>query len=179
MAPTLDISDSGHIDIRPATPDDADTLVALIRELAEYEKLLHEAHPSAERLREHLSPDVQPGCEAFLAETTGGEPVGFALYFFNYSTFLTRVGVYLEDLFVRPEHRGRGVGFRLLQRVAQVAADRDCERMDWAVLDWNQPAIDFYRQLGAKPLSDWTTMRMETEAIRAVANAGKDECLDG
>jgi len=159
------------IPIRAATPSDAETLVALIRELAEYEKLLHEAHPSAERLREHLSPDAQPGCEAFLAETVAGEPVGFALYFFNYSTFLTRFGVYLEDLFVRPEHRGNGVGFRLLQRVARVAVDRDCERMDWAVLDWNEPAIDFYRQLGAKPLDDWTTMRLTGDTITAVANA--------
>ena len=172
------------VTIRPAIPDDAKTLVALIRELAEYEKLLHEAHPSAERLRGHLAPDAQPGCEAFLAETAEGEPVGFALYLFNYSTFLTRFGVYLEDLFVRPDHRGRGVGFRLLQRVAQVAADRGCERMDWAVLDWNQSAIDFYRQLGAKPLDDWTTMRLETEAIQSVANVRSmkvwtDESPDG
>jgi len=79
--------------------------------------------------------------------------------------------VYLEDLFVRPEHRGNGVGFRLLQRVARVAVDRDCERMDWAVLDWNEPAIDFYRQLGAKPLDDWTTMRLTGDTITAVANA--------
>lgn len=162
------------ISIRSATPADAETLVVLIRELAEYEKLLDEAHPSAENLREHLAPDAQPGCDAFLAETAEGKPVGFALYFFNYSTFLTRFGVYLEDLFVRPEHRGRGIGFHLLQRVAQAAADRGCERMDWAVLDWNEPAIDFYRQLGAKLLDDWTTMRLEAEAIQAVAGAEKD-----
>ena len=175
------------VTIRPAIPDDAETLVALIRELAEYEKLLHEAHPSVERLRQHLDADAQPGCEALVAETQEGEPAGFALYFFNYSTFLTRFGLYLEDLFVRPDHRGHGVGFRLLQRVAQAAADYGCERMDWAVLDWNQSAIDFYRQLGAKPLNDWTTMRLETEAIQSVANvrsaerpnARTDETLDG
>jgi diamine N-acetyltransferase len=165
--------------IRPAVPDDAGIIVALIRELADYERLLDEAHPSAERLREHLAPEAKPGCEAFLAETAEGEPVGFALYFFNYSTFLTRFGVYLEDLFVRPEHRGRGVGFRLLQRVANVAADRGCERMDWAVLDWNQPAIDFYRQLGAKPLGDWTTMRLKTEAIQSLAHASLSEQQEG
>ena len=159
------------VPVRAATPADAETLVVLIQELAEYENLLNEANPSADRLRQQLAPDAQPGCDAFLAETAGGKPAGFALYFFNYSTFLTRFGVYLEDLFVRPEHRGNGVGFRLLQRVARVAADRGCERMDWAVLDWNEPAIDFYRQLGAKPLDDWTTMRLTGDTITAVANA--------
>jgi diamine N-acetyltransferase len=159
---------------RPAAPDDAETLVVLIRELAAYEKLTHEARPDAEALRRHLAPSAQPRVEALLAETDGeGEPeaVGFALVFANYSTFLTRFGLYLEDLYVRPAHQGRGVGFRLLRRVAQMAAARGCERLDWAVLDWNAPAIRFYEQLGAEPLDEWTTMRLGRDAIRAVAEA--------
>ncbi|PEN10364.1 GNAT family N-acetyltransferase [Longibacter salinarum] len=163
--------------IRKATPDDADVLVTLIRELAEYEKLLDEAEPDADRLRAQLHEDAQPRCEALIAETVGeeGEPVGFALFFANYSTFLTRFGIYLEDLFVRPEFRGQGVGFRLLRRVATIAAARGCERMDWAVLNWNTPAIDFYRQIGAEPLDDWTTMRLTGDAIHSLAGKGGDD----
>jgi len=161
--------------IRPATPADAEMLVTLIRELAEYEKLLDEAEPDAERLAEHLRPDPQPCCEALIAETPDGEPVGFALYFANYSTFLTRFGLYLEDLYVRPAHRGQGIGFALLKRVARIARDRGCERLDWAVLDWNEPAIDFYRKLGAEPLDEWTTMRLTHDAITALAHADPPE----
>mgnify|MGYP006280124601 CR=1 FL=1 len=157
--------------IRRATPDDAPTLVQLILELAEYEKLRHEAEPDAEALRRQLAPDAQPRCEALLAEAEGGEAVGFALFFHNYSTFLTNFGLYLEDLYVRPEHRGQGLGFGLLQRVAQIADERGCQRLDWAVLDWNEPAIDFYEQLGAEPLDDWTTMRLNRTAIESVASA--------
>jgi len=157
--------------IRPATPDDASTLVQLILELAEYEKLLDEAHPDADALRRQLAPDAQPRCEALLAETDDGEAAGFALFFHNYSTFLTNFGLYLEDLFVRPDYRGQGLGFALLQRVAQIADERGCQRLDWAVLDWNTPAIDFYEQLGAQPLDDWTTMRLNRPAIESVAGA--------
>lgn len=157
--------------IRPATPDDAPTLVQLILELAEYEQLRHEADPDAEALRRQLAPDAQPRCEALLAEARDGAPVGFALFFHNYSTFLTNFGLYLEDLFVRPDHRGQGIGFALLQRVAQIAEERGCQRLDWAVLDWNTPAIDFYEQLGAEPLDDWTTMRLDRTAIESVAEA--------
>jgi len=157
--------------IRPATPDDAPTLVQLILELATYEKLRDEADPDADALRRQLAPDAQPRCEALLAETDGGDPVGFALFFHNYSTFLTNFGLYLEDLFVRPEHRGEGLGFALLQRVARIAKERGCQRLDWAVLDWNAPAIDFYEQLGAQPLDDWTTMRLDRTAIESVAEA--------
>ncbi len=157
--------------IRRATPDDAPTLVQLILELAEYEKPRDEAHPDAEALRRQLAPEAQPRCEALLAETGDGTAVGFALFFHNYSTFLTNFGLYLEDLFVRPEHRGQGIGFGLLQRVAQMAAERGCQRLDWAVLDWNEPAIAFYEQLGAEPLDDWTTMRLDRAAIESVAAA--------
>ncbi|HHP7238478.1 GNAT family N-acetyltransferase [Longibacter sp.] len=160
--------------IRKATPDDADVLVTLIRQLAAYENLLDEARPDASRLRSQLDEDAQPRCEALIAETveTESEPVGFALFFANYSTFLTRFGIYLEDLFVRPTFRGKGVGFRLLRRVARVAAARGCERVDWAVLDWNTPAIDFYRQIGAEPLDEWTTMRLTGNAIQRLAEEG-------
>jgi diamine N-acetyltransferase len=159
------------MNIRPATPDDAPILVRLILELAEYEKLLDEAHPDADALRRQLAPDAQPRCEALIAEADDGETAGFALFFHNYSTFLTNFGLYLEDLFVRPTYRGQGLGFALLQRVARIAEERGCQRLDWAVLDWNAPAIDFYEQLGAQPLDDWTTMRLDRAAIESVASA--------
>lgn len=157
--------------IRKAGPDDAETLVDLILELAAYEQLLDEAEPSVDLLREHLSKEALTGCEALLAEVEDGTAVGFALFFHNYSTFLTNAGLYLEDLFVRPTYRDEGIGFALLQRLARIARERGCRRMDWAVLDWNQEAIDFYRQLGAEPLDDWTTMRLTEEAIEEVAEA--------
>jgi len=155
--------------IRPATPDDAPTLVQLILELAEYEQLFDEAHPDADALRRQLAPDAQPRCEALIAEAEDDTPVGFALFVPNYSTFLTNFGLYLEDLYVRPNYRRQGVGFALLQRVAQIADERGCQRLDWAVLDWNTPAIAFYEQLGATPLDDWTTMRLSHERIEALA----------
>lgn len=159
--------------IRPATPDDADAILELILALADYEKLRHEASPDVEALRQHLAPDAQPRCGALLAEdaVTGGA-IGFALYFPSYSTFLTRWGIYLEDLYVRPEARGQGVGFALLQRLAALAVAQGCQRLDWSVLDWNAPAIDFYRRLGARALDDWTTMRLEGEALQAVGREG-------
>jgi diamine N-acetyltransferase len=157
--------------LRAATPDDADVLVELILQLASYEKLRHEANPDANALRRQLAPDAQPRVEALLAEADSGATIGFALFFRNYSTFLTNFGMYLEDLFVRPAYRGRGVGRALLQRVAQIAMDRGCKRLDWAVLNWNTPAIAFYESLGADALDDWTTMRLTEEAISDVAEA--------
>lgn len=157
--------------IRKATSDDAETLVDLILELAAYEQLLDEAEPSADLLRQHLSDEALTGCEALIAETEDGTAVGFALFFHNYSTFLTNAGLYLEDLFVRPTYRGEGIGFALLQRLAQIARERGCRRMDWAVLDWNQEAIDFYRELGAEALDDWTLMRLTEDEIEEVAEA--------
>jgi diamine N-acetyltransferase len=146
-------------------------LVDLIVELATYEKLRDQANPDPGALRRHLAPDAQPRVEAVLAENRGGTPIGFALFFRNYSTFLTNFGMYLEDLYVRPVHRGRGVGGALLRRVAQIAQERGCQRLDWAVLDWNAPAIAFYESLGAEPLDDWTTLRLSEDAISAVADA--------
>ncbi len=164
-----------NVSIRPAEPSDADTLVSLILELAAYEQLLDEAEPSADHLRRQLGSQAHPRCEALLAETPEGEAVGFALFFHNYSTFLTNFGLYLEDLFVRPTYRGEGIGFALLQRVAQIAHKRGCRRLDWAVLDWNTEAIDFYDRFGAEPLDEWIPMRLDEDAIEEVAEANPRE----
>jgi diamine N-acetyltransferase len=160
--------------IRKATPDDAETLQDLILELAAYERLLDEAEPSVDLLREHLSEEALTGCEALLAETETGTAVGFALFFHNYSTFLTNAGLYVEDLFVKSTYRGEGIGFALLQRCAEIAEARGCRRMDWAVLDWNEEAIDFYEEIGAEPLDDWTIMRLDEAGIEEVADASEE-----
>jgi GNAT superfamily N-acetyltransferase len=149
--------------LRPATPADVDTIFALVRGLADYERLAHEVTGSAERLREHLF-GPRPCAEVVLADV-GGQSVGFALFFQTYSTFLTAPGLYLEDLFVEPAHRGRGVGTALLRRVAALAVERGCGRLEWAVLEWNTPAIEFYVQRGARMLSDWRTCRVTDEAL--------------
>jgi GNAT superfamily N-acetyltransferase len=150
--------------IRPATPDDAPALVALIRELAVYEKLEHEAVASPDDLRRALS-GPRPTAEALIAEADDGRPAGFALFFHNFSTFVGRPGLYLEDLFVRPEHRGAGLGKALLLALARLAVERGCGRMEWAVLDWNEPAIGFYRSLGARPMDEWTVFRLDADAL--------------
>ena len=155
--------------IRQALPADAEALVQLIRELADYEHLLHEARPDVESLQKHLAGETHPTCEALVAEDTStGDIVGMALYFYNYSTFLTRWGIFLEDLFVQPAARGHGVGFALLKKLANIALSKGCERLDWNVLDWNELAIDFYNKLGAKPMSEWTTMRLSGDALEAL-----------
>ncbi|SHK31897.1 GNAT family N-acetyltransferase [Rhodothermus profundi] len=152
--------------IRMAEPDDAETLVQLILELADYERLRQEARPNPEALRAHLHPEASPRCEALLAEDSAtGEVVGFALFFANYSTFLTRWGIHLEDIYVRPAYRGRGIGFALLKRVAEIAVARGAQRLEWQVLDWNEPALRFYHRLGARPMRQWITMRLSGEAL--------------
>ena len=152
--------------IRMATPDDALAMTGLIIELAEYERLSHEAHPDANLLQKHLSPESNPRCEALVAQDVDtDEVIGMALFFHNYSTFHTAWGIFLEDLFVKPAYRGKGIGFALLQRLAAIAIARDCKRLDWNVLDWNELAIGFYKQLGAKHLSDWQTMRLTGPAL--------------
>ena len=163
---------SPRVSIRKATPDDAKTLVDLIVELATYENLLDEAEPSVELLEEHLSAEALTGCEALLAETERDTAVGFALFFHNYSTFQTNAGLYVEDLFVRSTYRGEGIGLALFRRLAEIAEKRGCRRIDWAVLDWNTEAIEFYDGLGAEPRDGWTTMRLDEEAIEAIATAG-------
>lgn len=155
------------LNIRPATPADAGTIAALVRELADYEKLLHEARATDEDFRRELTAE-NPVIRVLIAEWDG-EPVGFALYFFNFSTFVGRAGLYLEDLFVRPAMRGKGVGRALLRALARIARDRDCGRMEWAVLDWNEPALRFYQTLEARPMKEWIVHRLTPVEIGKLA----------
>lgn len=160
---------SGACNIDVAGPDDVGAILRLIRGLAEYERLAHEVVATETGLHESLF-GARPVAEALLARLPGSpEPVGFALYFSSFSTFLGRAGIYLEDLFVLPEHRGRGIGRALFQRVAAIAVERDAGRLEWAVLDWNEPALRFYRAMGAQPMGDWTVQRLTGEALRRAA----------
>ena len=159
---------SRSLHVRPATEGDVETVLGFIHALAEYEKLSHCLDTDAAKLREHLF-GPRPACEALIGEV-GGRAAGFALFFQNYSTFLTSPGLYLEDLFVSPEARGSGLGKALLANLAKLAVERGIPRLDWAVLDWNTPAIEFYEHLGAQRMMDWRTCRLDGEALRAVAN---------
>jgi GNAT superfamily N-acetyltransferase len=152
-----------RIGIRPATPDDVPLIFHLIRELAEYEKLSHEATVTEEQLRSTLF-GARPAAEVVIA-SADEVPVGFAVFFANYSTFLGLPGLYLEDLFVRPEARGRGVGRALVEYLARLTVDRGWGRLEWRVLDWNEPSIAFYKRLGAEPLSDWTVFRVTGSSL--------------
>jgi GNAT superfamily N-acetyltransferase len=163
--------------IRPARPDDAETLAALIRELATYEKLEVQARATPEALRRDLF-GPRPFAEALVAEVDGG-PVGFALFFHNYSTFRGEPGLYLEDLFVRPEHRGLGIGKALLASLARIALERGCGRLEWSVLDWNAPSIGFYRSLGARPMDEWTIYRLDDEPLARLAGLAPLGTLPG
>jgi GNAT superfamily N-acetyltransferase len=153
--------------IRAAAASDTATIAQLIRELADYERLSHEVRLSERDLEVHLFGE-KPYAEVAIAEEDG-ETIGFALFFHSYSTFDSAPGLYLEDIFVQPEHRGRGHGKALLRHMAQLAVERRCSRMEWRVLDWNEPSIAFYRSLGAVALDDWTTYRLTTDAIVALA----------
>jgi GNAT superfamily N-acetyltransferase len=155
--------------LEPAGPADVPLILSFIRELAEYERMLDRVVATEELLREQLFGE-RPGAEVVIARWEG-EPVGFALFFHNFSTFLGRRGLYLEDLFVRPAHRDKGVGRALLAQLAKTAADRGCGRLEWAVLDWNEPAIGFYRALGAEPMSDWTVYRLAGAPLAALARS--------
>jgi GNAT superfamily N-acetyltransferase len=152
--------------IRPAEAADVPVVADLIRGLARYEKLESDVTMTDELLAENLF-GPRRYAETLLAED-GGAPVGFALFFHNFSTFLARPGIYLEDLFVVPEHRGRGIGRALLQRLAKIAVERGCGRLEWSVLDWNRDAIGFYERLGARPNSEWTVYRLVGEALTAL-----------
>ena len=153
--------------IRPAATADLPLIAALIRELAEYEKLSHEVRFDEARLAEYLF-GARPYAEVVIAEAAG-EACGFALFFHNFSTFEGRPGIYLEDLFVRPEARGRGLGKALLAHLAGLAIARDCARLEWWVLDWNAPSIGFYKALGARPMDEWTVMRVDGAALAELA----------
>jgi GNAT superfamily N-acetyltransferase len=155
------------IRIRSATRDDVAVVAELIRGLARYEKLEHEVVMTEDLLSAGLFGD-RPYAEVLLA-VDEDRPVGFALFFHNFSTFLGRPGIYLEDLFVVPEERGSGVGRAMLEHLARLAVDRGCGRLEWAVLDWNRDAIAFYERLGARPNSDWTVYRLTGEALTTLA----------
>ena len=151
--------------IRTATPADVPVIHTLIRELAEYENALHEARATQEQLSEALFGD-RPAAFAHVAEDDGGEVVGFALWFLNFSTWRGVHGIYLEDLYVRPGARGAGHGRALLTELARICVDRGYERLEWSVLDWNSPAIGFYQALGARPQDEWTVYRLTDGALK-------------
>ena len=162
---------SGSVAVRPAVESDVPLILQFIRELAEYEKLSHVVAATEPLLREHLF-GPRPVAEALIARL-GDEPVGFALFFHNFSTFVGRPGIYLEDLFVRPHARGKGVGRALLGELARLAVRRNCGRLEWSALDWNAPAIGFYKKLGAVPMDEWTVFRLDGQALAEVAEVAE------
>lgn len=159
--------------IRKATADDAELILDFIVGLAQYEKLEHEVVGSAQDIQRTLFGE-HPAAEVLIAELNG-QPAGFALFFTSYSTFLARPGIYLEDLFVYPQYRGHGVGKSLLKHLAAVAVERNMGRLDWSVLNWNEPAIKFYEQLGAKGMTGWTQYRLTGESLKQLAGSGKKQ----
>ncbi len=156
--------------VRFGQPDDVPTVFSLIKGLAEYERLSDAVVGNEDLLRKHLFGE-RPYAEVIIAEA-GGRAVGFALYFYNYSTFLTQPGIYLEDLFVVPEERGRGYGKALLAALSRLALERGCGRVEWSVLDWTEPSIQFYRSLGAVSMDEWTVNRVTGEALEKLASMG-------
>lgn len=160
------------VSIREATAADAALILRFIRELAIYEKAESSVQTDEAGIRDSLF-DAGAKAHALICEADGA-PIGYAVYFFNYSTWLGRNGIYLEDLYVSPEHRGGGAGKALLQHIARIAVAQNCGRFEWSVLDWNTPAIAFYEAAGAKPQSEWTVYRMEGEALRAFAAGCSD-----
>ncbi len=168
--------------LRPAARADVPLIMSFVRALAEYERLADQVVGTEDDMRRALFPapgdlpaPCQPAAEVVIAEL-GGEPVGFALFFHNMSTFLARRGLYLEDLFVLPSARGRGVGRALLAHLARIARDRECGRMEWSVLDWNEPAIRLYKSLGAVAMEEWTVFRLTGDALLRLAG---DEASSG
>src|SRR5689334_11230282 len=161
-----------NLQITPATPADVPVILQLIRELAEFERLLDQVTATEEQLREGLF-GPKPSAEVIMARLQpSGEVAGFALFFHNFSTFLAKPGIYLEDLYVRQQYRGQGYGEQLLRRLAGIAVERNCGRLEWSVLDWNQRAIDFYKSLGAVPMNEWTIYRVTGPALQKLGNAG-------
>jgi GNAT superfamily N-acetyltransferase len=158
-----------NFEIRTTTEADVPVILSLIRELADYERAPDAVVANEAGLTEVLF-GPQRSAEVLLA-LENGQPVGFAVYFYNFSTWLGRPGLYLEDLFVRPSVRGKGYGRALLKRLARIAQERGCGRMEWAVLDWNEPAIQFYKKLGAEPMHDWTVFRLTQEEIAKLAES--------
>jgi GNAT superfamily N-acetyltransferase len=159
---------SSDLTIRFAQQSDCQVLFDLIQELADYEKLSHAVTGNPEALKQHLFGNPKY-IEALLAEQAG-QAIGFALFFSNYSTFLTKPGIYLEGLFVLPDYRGQGIGKALITKVAQIAVERDCARLEWSVLDWNEPAIKFYRHMGAQILDEWRICRVTGDSLMNLGN---------
>ena len=156
--------------VRAATRNDAALVHSLILEIADYEKLRHEVVATVEHVCEALFPEHGPPTAHALIGEIDGAPQGYALYFFNFSTFMGRPGLYLEDVFVRPAFRGRGLGKALLVALADIAKRRNCARMEWSVLDWNTPAIEFYKSLGARAMDEWTVFRLDEPALHKLAD---------
>ena len=160
---------STNFSIRPAQPSDVPHIHSMIVELAVFEKLEHMVVATEALLHEGLF-GARPSCEAIIGEA-GGEVVTFALFFHNFSTFLTKKGLYLEDLYVRQSHRGKGYGSAMLKKLAEIAVERNCGRFEWSVLDWNEPAINFYKAMGAQILPDWRICRVTGAPLTALAQA--------
>ena len=156
--------------IRPATSADLDTIIELVHALAEYEREPEAVVLDREEFAQHLF-GPHPFAEVLMAETNEGQSAGFALFFHNFSTWTGKPGIWLEDLFVRVEHRGQGFGRTLLAELARLAVQRGCGRLEWSVLDWNEPSIGFYRALGARPMDEWTTFRLTGEALTDLARS--------
>lgn len=156
-----------RVTLRPAVPADIPLIIELITELADYERLVHEVKADAQRMHEHLF-GPRPYAEVLIGEVDGVAQ-GFALFFHNYSTWLSQPGIYLEDLYVRPAARGAGLGKALLTELARLAVERGCGRLEWSVLDWNEPAIGFYQSLGARPQDEWTVYRLTGDALKDLA----------
>ncbi len=154
-------------DIRAAKEKDVPTILSFIKELAEYERLTHDVVATEEKLRQTLF-GVHRYAEIVLGYYAE-QPVGFALFFHNYSTFLARPGIYLEDLYIRPNMRGKGFGKAILKHLAKIATDRHCGRLEWSVLNWNEPAIRFYKSLGAQPMNEWTVFRVTGDSLKELA----------
>ncbi|HKV96109.1 MAG TPA: GNAT family N-acetyltransferase [Gammaproteobacteria bacterium] len=166
------MTDNRHFHIRGARPADAPLILNFIRELASYEKLAHEVSATQGDIQNNLF-GARPKVECVIAEHDG-TPIGFALYFHNFSTFLGKPGLYLEDLYVQPAFRGQGYGRKLLSHLAKLALDRGCGRFEWAVLDWNAPAIGFYKKLGANIMTDWRINRLSGSALDKLASEASD-----
>ncbi len=156
-----------NISFRPALPEDCPLILSFIKALAEYEKLSDQVVATEELLKEWI---FEKGKAEVIFPVVGGEEVGFALFFHNFSTFLGRAGIYLEDLFIKPEHRGKGYGKATLQQLGHIALERRCGRLEWACLDWNRPSIDFYLSLGAKPMDEWTVYRLTGDSLKGLEN---------
>jgi GNAT superfamily N-acetyltransferase len=161
-----------QITVRPAAESDLPLILQLIRDLADYERLANQCVATVELLREHLF-GAKPIAEARIG-SLDGVPVGFTLFFHNFSTFLSRPGIYIEDIYVQRHARGKGVGKALLGEVARLALQRNCGRLEWSVLDWNEPSIDFYKSMGAVPMSEWTAFRVTGDALKKLGQRGTD-----